>query len=117
MKPAAAFLAPIVACLALWGCAEDGDVQDDEDSAESGSSCTVTPPAGWSAPDWDANTTEALALRASLDTLVGTMRMAEEGMAPVDDVAQLEALFAAEHMGPDWAQALYRTAVFITKVA
>jgi len=98
MKQARAFLAPLVAFVALVGCGDGGDGQDGPDTgdeADTSSACGVTPPDAWAAPDWDANTTEALALRASLDALVGTMRMAEEGMATVDDVAQLEALFEA----------------------
>lgn len=35
----------------------------------------------WAAPDWDANTTEAIALREQLNTLSGGMRDVEEGTA------------------------------------
>jgi hypothetical protein len=76
---------------------DDPDTGEDTltDTGESGSACNVSPPDAWAAPDWSANTTDALALRASLDDLVGTMRMAEEGMVVIEDVAELEALFDA----------------------
>lgn len=59
--------------------------------------CTVTPPAAWSAPDWAANTAEALALRARLDALAagGLMRAAEQGTAVIGTAADLVALYEA----------------------
>lgn len=58
--------------------------------------CTVTPPATWSAPSWEANTVTALALRAQLDALTGTaMRGAEQGTVTVDEVSDLTALLDA----------------------
>ena len=60
------------------------------------SMCTVEPPAIWEAPDWDANTAEALALRAQLDVLIAdTMRAAETGEATVDGVDDLTGPYAA----------------------
>lgn len=60
------------------------------------SMCTVEPPATWEAPDWDANTAEALALRAQLDVLIAdTMRAAETGEATVDGVEDLTGPYAA----------------------
>lgn len=40
---------------------------------------------------------------------------AEHGTFTADTKARL--VHIGDHMGPDWAQALYRAAVFITKVA
>lgn len=59
--------------------------------------CSVTPPSSWSAPDWAANTAEALALRARLDALAagGLMRAAEQGTAVIGAPADLVALFEA----------------------
>jgi hypothetical protein len=58
--------------------------------------CTVEPPATWEAPDWDANTAEALALRAQLDVLIAdTMRAAEQGEVTVDGVDDLTGPYAA----------------------
>ena len=50
-------------------------------SSSGGTGCNVSVPATFSAPDWDTNAAEALALRARLDQLVGsaTMRGAEQG--------------------------------------
>jgi hypothetical protein len=52
--------------------------------------CEVTPGA-WAAKNWDANTVDALALRAALDNLTGdnTMRGAETGAVVVDELADL----------------------------
>ena len=77
----------------LCGCGDD----DNGEHGGNGSACDVTPPNSWSAPDWDAHTVEALALRAQLDTLTGAanMRGAEEDMVTIDDVADLDALMAA----------------------
>ena len=60
------------------------------------SMCTVEPPANWAAPDWDANTPEAWALRAQLDVLIAdTMRAAETGDVTVDGVEDLTGPYAA----------------------
>jgi hypothetical protein len=58
--------------------------------------CEVTP-GEWSAPAWETNAADALALRARLDTLVGgdAMRGAEEGTVVIGGVAQLDALYEA----------------------
>jgi hypothetical protein len=50
-------------------------------------------PAVWDAPDWDANTVEALALRGQLGTLASGMREVEEGAS--FDAASLNADFNA----------------------
>ncbi len=66
----------------------DGSASETESGA-----CQVTP---WEAANWADNTTEALALRAQLDTLVSdNMRAAEEGSVTIDDAADLTALFEA----------------------
>jgi hypothetical protein len=59
--------------------------------------CKVTPPTTWTAPQWAANTAEALALRGRLDALVGTggMRDMETGALPLGGVADLNALYNA----------------------
>lgn len=58
--------------------------------------CTVEPPTTWDAPDWDANTAEALALRAQLDVLVAdTMRGAETGEVTIDGVDDLTGPYSA----------------------
>lgn len=56
--------------------------------------CEVAP-GDWDAPDWEANTVDALALRAQLDTLTGdaTMRGAETGAVMITDVADLTAVW------------------------
>lgn len=61
------------------------------------SSCSVTPPATWSAPEWSTNTATALALRARLDAVAagGLMRAAEQGTAVIGSAADLVALFEA----------------------
>lgn len=42
----------------------------------------------------------------------------EDGRGPDDYIVNKQrALAIAEHMGPDWCQALYHTVVFMTKVA
>jgi len=74
-----------------------GDAQDDgqaEEGTGDGDECSVAVPTGWSAPAWDDNAAEALAVRAQLDVLVSeTMRAAEEGTATVDDIADLQEPF------------------------
>lgn len=58
--------------------------------------CRVTP-GTWTAPDFATNGADALALRAQLDKLTGTMTMrgAETGAVVVDEVADLEAVYDA----------------------
>lgn len=67
----------------------------DESGTESGSetgtmACGVTP-GEWAAPDWDANTVDALALRAALDGITGVTGMAgaEQGTVVIDELADL----------------------------
>jgi hypothetical protein len=73
-----------VGLFALGGC----------DSSEPSGTCTVNPPTTWTSSEWDANTAEAMGLRANLDALTGTsMRAAEEGTGTVD-MSSLDALFA-----------------------
>jgi hypothetical protein len=52
----------------------------------SNTGCTVTPPSAWSAPNWDTNAKDVLALRKQLGTLTGNtlMRGAETGAVTVD---------------------------------
>ncbi len=59
--------------------------------------CEVTPGA-WAAPDWDANTVDALAVRAALDALTGDalMRGAETGAVELAGLRQLEAAWAGD---------------------
>lgn len=60
------------------------------------SACAVEPPASWDAPEWDANTAEALALRAQLDVLVSdTMRAAETGDLTLDGIDDLTGPYSA----------------------
>jgi len=79
---------------------DDAGQQDDagpDDGDDAGvTACTVVP-GPWSAPDFAANAAEALALRGQLDQLTGapTMRGAELGDVPVDEVADLQALLDA----------------------
>lgn len=56
--------------------------------------CEVVP-GDWSAPAWETNAADALALRAQLDALVGSdaMRGAEQGTVVIGGVAQLDALY------------------------
>jgi len=63
---------------------------------DGGTSCTVAPPSTWAAPNWDANTAEALALRQSLNALTGDTLMhgAETGAVTVD-LAGLNSAFEA----------------------
>lgn len=57
--------------------------------------CTVEP-GEWSAPEWEANTATALALRAQLNTLVSdTMRAAEQDPTLVDGVDDLTGPYTA----------------------
>ncbi|MEM6989932.1 MAG: hypothetical protein AAF721_05530 [Myxococcota bacterium] len=59
--------------------------------------CEVTPKA-WDAPDWEANTVEALAVRAQLDAIAGgsgIMRLAEQGGDEVQELADLTAAWEA----------------------
>jgi hypothetical protein len=58
--------------------------------------CAITPGA-WSAPQWEANAAEALALRAQLDELVGAnaMRGAEQGTVVIGSTSQLVDLYRA----------------------
>jgi hypothetical protein len=64
-----------------------------------GTGCTVTPPSEWSAPNWEANTQEALALRGRVGALTGStlMQGAELGTAPV--TVDLTALTTAYEAG------------------
>lgn len=53
--------------------------------------CELQPGAAWEAPDWEANTVDALAVRAALDALVGDplMRGAETGAVELTSIEQL----------------------------
>jgi hypothetical protein len=72
--------------------ATEADATDD-DSTSSGEPvvCEVQPGAAWEAPDWEANTAAALAVRAALDALVGDplMRGAETGAVELTGIDQL----------------------------
>lgn len=85
--------------LALGACAGDPDGKGEEtdlpEETDPLAGCAVTPPATWSAPTWDADAAEALALRAQLDALVTVMRSAEQGTAVVDDLADMTGPYAA----------------------
>jgi trimeric autotransporter adhesin len=61
------------------------------------SACTVTPPATWSAPDFETNAAEALAVRAALQTLTGNsvMRGAETGAVTDLTLADLTTAYEA----------------------
>lgn len=73
---------------------DDTEVLDDteppDDTEVGPTNCAVTPGA-WSAPSWEANTTEALNLRAALDALVGdaAMRGAETGAVVLTGLSDL----------------------------
>lgn len=75
------------ATLLLAACSEDGS---------DGASCPITGPNTWSAPAWQTNAAQALALRGQLDALVGAagMRGVEQGSVTLDR-AQLDALYNA----------------------
>ena len=74
----------------------DTEVDGETDTEETDvTACNVTPPATWSAPNWAANTVDALALRAALDTLNNTMRQAEQGTATIDELSDLTSLYDA----------------------
>lgn len=90
MQPTRALALIAALACASPGCGDDGD-------HDSTAACAVTPPAGWSAPQWSANTVEALALRARLDALAagGLMRAAEQGTAVIGSTADLEDLYSA----------------------
>ncbi len=71
-----------------------GTTVGDETATETGvSACADVPQ--WSAPDWDTNAAEALAIRTQLDTLTGdaTMRGAETGMVVVASLSDLTDLW------------------------
>jgi hypothetical protein len=75
--------------------ADTGGSTDDagSESSETGQAvCEVTPGA-WAAPDWDANTVDALAVRAALDALTGDplMRGAETGAVVLGGLEDLTA--------------------------
>jgi hypothetical protein len=60
-------------------------------------SCAVTPPTTWNAPEWDANTVEARGLLERLTALTGDalMRGAETGAVTLTAVTELTAAYEA----------------------
>jgi hypothetical protein len=93
---------PALVMLTFAACSEgkgdepEGTETDAGTETDTPAGCAVTPPAAWSAPAWDTDAAEALALRAQLDALASTtMRSAEQGTVVVDELSDLTALYTA----------------------
>ena len=73
---------------------ETGDGSGDQTGDETGEPGCEIDVGEWSAPEWDANAAEALAIRAALDTLTGdaNMRGAETGKVDIASIDDLVAL-------------------------
>ena len=74
---------------------ETGDGSGDQTGDETGEPGCEIDVGEWSAPEWDANAAEALAIRAALDTLTGdaNMRGAETGKVDIASIDDLVALW------------------------
>lgn len=77
----------------------DTDPTGTEDTSSTGEPvvCELKGGAAWEAPDWEANTVDALAVRAALDALVGDalMRGSETDAVELTGVQQLEEAWEA----------------------
>jgi hypothetical protein len=100
------------------GTTEPADTTDAETTADESSTggpvvCEVKAGAAWEAPDWEANTADALAVRAALDALVGDplMRGAETSAVVLTGIEQLEAAWDGDPSLADAANPAFATFV------
>jgi hypothetical protein len=98
---------------------EPADTTEADTTADESSStgepvvCELKPGATWDAPDWEANTVDAYAVRAALDALVGDplMRGAETSAVELTGIEQLEAAWDGDPSLADAANPAFATFV------